>query len=277
MRVHLCGVRGSAPAVGVDFIRVGGNTSCVAIAHDDEEVPRLVLDAGTGLRAVSTLLDGEPFRGTILLGHLHWDHTYGLPFFRAERSTGCGDARLLLPEQGVPAIDCCVGSWVRPRSRSSPTASRRLEFRLDRRGRALDRGVRGARTRDSPQGWPHLRLPHHDRHDAASPTSRITARPERWAPVPRVWAVPRGRARAVRRGRPPDPRRAVHRRRTAGPCPLRALRRRLRRRARPALRCGVRRACSTTTLTAPTHEVDAIESSFARCRSDPTSSRHARV
>ena len=104
MRVHLCGVRGSAPAVGVDFAGVGGNTSCVAIANDDEQAPRLIIDAGTGLRSVSTLLAGEPFRGTILLGHLHWDHTYGLPFF------GAGDrpdavTTLLLPDQGVPAIE----------------------------------------------------------------------------------------------------------------------------------------------------------------------------
>ena len=53
MRVHLCGVRGSTPAVGAEFAEVGGNTSCVALAHDDESAPRLVLDAGTGLRAVS--------------------------------------------------------------------------------------------------------------------------------------------------------------------------------------------------------------------------------
>ncbi len=104
MRVHLCGVRGSTPAVGVEFASVGGNTSCVAVAHDDEEVPRLVLDAGTGLRAVSKLLDGAPFRGTILLGHLHWDHTHGLPFFRsADRPDAA--TRLLLPEQGVPPIE----------------------------------------------------------------------------------------------------------------------------------------------------------------------------
>ncbi len=104
MRVHFCGVRGSAPAVGADFVGVGGNTSCVAIAHDDEEVPRLVLDAGTGLRTVSTLLAGRPFRGTILLGHLHWDHTYGLPFFRGGDRP---DAKttVLVPEQGVPALD----------------------------------------------------------------------------------------------------------------------------------------------------------------------------
>jgi phosphoribosyl 1,2-cyclic phosphodiesterase len=112
MRVHLCGVRGSAPAVGVDFIGVGGNTSCVAIAHDDEDVPRLVLDAGTGLRTVTTLLAGEPFRGTILLGHLHWDHTYGLPFFRAGDRPDAA-TRLLVPEQGVPAIDL-IGGFMGP-------------------------------------------------------------------------------------------------------------------------------------------------------------------
>lgn len=112
MRVHLCGVRGSAPAVGVEFAGVGGNTSCVAIAHDDEEVPRLVLDAGTGLRSVSALLAGGPFRGTILLGHLHWDHTYGLPFFRAgDRPDAV--TRVLVPEQGVAAVDL-IGRFMGP-------------------------------------------------------------------------------------------------------------------------------------------------------------------
>lgn len=61
--------------------------------------PRLVLDAGTGLPHVSTLLDGAPFRGTILLGHLHWDHTHGLPFFfSATRSDA--EVTVLIPEQG---------------------------------------------------------------------------------------------------------------------------------------------------------------------------------
>ncbi len=104
MRVHLCGVRGSTPAVGAEFTGVGGNTSCVALAHDDEASPRLVLDAGTGLRAVSALLGGEPFRGSIMLGHLHWDHTQGLPFFRAaDRSDAV--TRLLVPAQGRPPLE----------------------------------------------------------------------------------------------------------------------------------------------------------------------------
>ncbi len=104
MRVHLCGVRGSTAAVGTEFAGVGGNTSCVALAHDDEEVPRLVLDAGTGLRSVPALLGGAAFRGTIMLGHLHWDHTQGLPFFRsADRPDAV--TNLLIPEQGVAPID----------------------------------------------------------------------------------------------------------------------------------------------------------------------------
>ncbi|MGH9029634.1 MAG: MBL fold metallo-hydrolase [Acidimicrobiales bacterium] len=82
MRVHVCGVRGSTPSSGPDFVRYGGHTSCIAIAHDGE-APSLLVDAGTGIRRVSTLLDGRPFEGSVVLGHLHWDHTQGIPFFRS--------------------------------------------------------------------------------------------------------------------------------------------------------------------------------------------------
>lgn len=101
MRLLLCGVRGSTPAPGLDFVRYGGNTSCVAVTHDGDGEVRLVLDAGTGLTNLSRALDHRPFAGTILLGHLHWDHTHGLPFFP---SGGHPDARvrLLMPAQGDP-------------------------------------------------------------------------------------------------------------------------------------------------------------------------------
>ena len=101
MHLHICGVRGSTPAVGCEFARVGGHTSCIAFAHDGEP-PSLVLDAGTGLRRVTSLLNGAPFRGTIVLGHLHWDHTQGLPFFAAGDRPDAR-VRLLLPDQGVDA------------------------------------------------------------------------------------------------------------------------------------------------------------------------------
>lgn len=79
MRIHLLGVRGSTPTPGAEFARHGGHTSCVAVEDADGAI-RLVLDAGTGLGGLSRLLDDAPFTGTILLGHLHWDHTHGLPF-----------------------------------------------------------------------------------------------------------------------------------------------------------------------------------------------------
>jgi len=97
VRVHFCGVRGSTPAPGPAFVRYGGFTSCVALAHDDD-APTLLLDAGTGIRRVTDLLEDHPFRGTILLSHLHWDHTHGLPFFRGGDREGAR-AALWLPDQ----------------------------------------------------------------------------------------------------------------------------------------------------------------------------------
>jgi ribonuclease BN (tRNA processing enzyme) len=81
-------------------VRYGGNTSCIALAHNGQG-PTLVLDAGTGLQRLSSLLDGRPFRGSILLGHLHWDHTHGLPFFAAGDRQDA-EVTVLMPAQGDP-------------------------------------------------------------------------------------------------------------------------------------------------------------------------------
>jgi phosphoribosyl 1,2-cyclic phosphodiesterase len=97
VRLVFCGVRGSTPAPGADFVRYGGHTSCVAVARDGA-APTLILDAGTGVRRVTALLAGQPFTGTILLTHLHWDHTQGLPFFRAGDREDAS-VTLLLPDQ----------------------------------------------------------------------------------------------------------------------------------------------------------------------------------
>jgi phosphoribosyl 1,2-cyclic phosphodiesterase len=80
MRMIFCGTRGSTPVSGLTQGRYGGRTSAVALAHDGQ-APSLVLDAGTGLTEVTALLGDAPFCGTLLLGHLHWDHTHGMPFF----------------------------------------------------------------------------------------------------------------------------------------------------------------------------------------------------
>jgi phosphoribosyl 1,2-cyclic phosphodiesterase len=102
LRIDLCGVRGSIPAPGAEFVRYGGHTSCVALTLADGEAhdrrPSLILDAGAGLLRAARLLGGEPYAGAILLSHLHWDHTLGLPFFAAGEPA-VARARVLMPEQ----------------------------------------------------------------------------------------------------------------------------------------------------------------------------------
>jgi phosphoribosyl 1,2-cyclic phosphodiesterase len=68
-------------APGADTVRYGGNTSCIEVTLDSGHV--LVLDAGTGIRALGAALDGNPLDEVhILLTHLHLDHLQGLGFFR---------------------------------------------------------------------------------------------------------------------------------------------------------------------------------------------------
>jgi phosphoribosyl 1,2-cyclic phosphodiesterase len=100
VRINLCGTRGSTPAPGRDYLRYGGHTSCLAFTCDEATSPELLLDAGTGIRHVTELLDGRAFRGTIALTHLHWDHMQGVPFFRAGDRDDAS-VRLLLPEPGA--------------------------------------------------------------------------------------------------------------------------------------------------------------------------------
>lgn len=102
MDVHFRGVRGSTPAPGLAFVRYGGHTSCVALARPGAR-PDLILDAGTGLRNVNDLLDGAAFDGTILLGHLHWDHVHGLPFFRGGGMPGAR-VNVILPAPDGDAL-----------------------------------------------------------------------------------------------------------------------------------------------------------------------------
>ena len=99
MQVVFLGVRGSVCAPGREFVRYGGNTSCLAVSTAPGEPPTLLLDAGTGIRTATAMLDGHPFRGTILVSHLHWDHVQGLPFFSAGDRAGAR-ARMLVPAQG---------------------------------------------------------------------------------------------------------------------------------------------------------------------------------
>jgi phosphoribosyl 1,2-cyclic phosphodiesterase len=76
MTVRFLGVRGSIATPGM---AAGGNTACVEVVAGDT---RIILDAGTGLRALGNERMASGIRhSTILLSHLHWDHVAGLQFF----------------------------------------------------------------------------------------------------------------------------------------------------------------------------------------------------
>lgn len=76
LTVRFLGVRGSIATPGM---AAGGNTACVEVVAGDT---RIILDAGTGLRALGNERMASGMRhSTILLSHLHWDHVAGLQFF----------------------------------------------------------------------------------------------------------------------------------------------------------------------------------------------------
>jgi phosphoribosyl 1,2-cyclic phosphodiesterase len=80
VRARFWGSRGSLAAPGPQTVRTGGNTSCVEVRAGDGSL--LILDSGTGIRALGASLDGAASeRVDILLSHLHLDHLEGLGFF----------------------------------------------------------------------------------------------------------------------------------------------------------------------------------------------------
>jgi phosphoribosyl 1,2-cyclic phosphodiesterase len=83
MEITFWGVRGSYPVPGAATVRYGGQTSCVEARTSAGE--HVIVDAGTGLRALGNKLAGEsggaPGQYHVLLSHVHWDHIQGLPFF----------------------------------------------------------------------------------------------------------------------------------------------------------------------------------------------------
>ena len=79
MKVKVWGARGSVPAPGPEMNQYGGNTSCVELELADEST--LILDAGTGIRALGVAWAAKRPQINILLTHLHLDHIQGLMFF----------------------------------------------------------------------------------------------------------------------------------------------------------------------------------------------------
>jgi len=75
------GTRGSVPTPGPTTVRYGGNTACVELRTAAGTV--FIFDSGTGIREFGLDLarnDGR-LSAHLMLGHTHWDHISGFPFF----------------------------------------------------------------------------------------------------------------------------------------------------------------------------------------------------
>ncbi len=80
MKIRFWGVRGSIASPGPKTVRYGGNTTCIEVRTDANEL--IIIDAGTGIFPLSHALLGEmPLTANVLLTHSHWDHIQGLPLF----------------------------------------------------------------------------------------------------------------------------------------------------------------------------------------------------
>jgi diguanylate cyclase (GGDEF)-like protein len=80
--VRFWGTRGSIPAPGPATARYGGNTACVEVRSG--EGTQIILDCGTGARALGLHMihaATPPVRLHLFVGHTHWDHIQGFPFF----------------------------------------------------------------------------------------------------------------------------------------------------------------------------------------------------
>jgi phosphoribosyl 1,2-cyclic phosphodiesterase len=107
--VTFWGVRGSIACPGPDYLRYGGNTSCLELRCDGR---LLIFDAGTGLRPLGEQLKGQgPLEIDLFLTHSHLDHIIGIPFFKplfnaANKVTFW--AGHLLPEHHLRDVICTI-------------------------------------------------------------------------------------------------------------------------------------------------------------------------
>ncbi|MES2344808.1 MAG: response regulator [Chlamydiota bacterium] len=77
--IKFWGTRGSNPVSGPEYVRYGGNTACLEIRYGNDLV---IIDAGTGIHPLgNSLMHSDIKTIHLIIGHTHWDHLTGFPFF----------------------------------------------------------------------------------------------------------------------------------------------------------------------------------------------------
>ncbi len=81
MYIRCWGSRGSVPVSGHEYIKYGGDTTCMEIRSKNNDL--IIIDSGTGIRRLGEkLLKENENKITILYTHFHSDHITGFPFFK---------------------------------------------------------------------------------------------------------------------------------------------------------------------------------------------------
>jgi phosphoribosyl 1,2-cyclic phosphodiesterase len=81
MLIRCWGSRGSIPVSGSDYVKYGGDTTCMEIRTKDDHI--IIVDAGTGIRRLGNrLVEEGRYNYDVIFTHAHWDHLMGFPFFK---------------------------------------------------------------------------------------------------------------------------------------------------------------------------------------------------
>jgi len=109
--IKVYGSRGSMPFFSRDNVGFGGNTSCIRVETNGRTI---ILDAGSGLLQFSRDVQGQRPDVDILLGHLHLDHTIGLPMYAPLWSEDCRTRIWTKPRGEGTLVSQVFGSFCPP-------------------------------------------------------------------------------------------------------------------------------------------------------------------
>jgi phosphoribosyl 1,2-cyclic phosphodiesterase len=81
MYIKCWGSRGSIPVSGREYLKYGGDTTCLEIRAKSDDI--IIIDAGTGIRRLGNqLIKEKRFQFHFIFTHAHWDHVMGFPYFK---------------------------------------------------------------------------------------------------------------------------------------------------------------------------------------------------